>query len=130
MRVEDRDNIKSRPSSAHQRNAIQIVFRWPNIECRLGSFVIFHGIQTSIDNQPYSFVIFQGGRGSRPPVPLWICAWWVTRTNNKDMQPVCIVAEQLLALSNVIFQMGLNTYKTDCFNRKTNAQNSLHICTA
>ena len=39
-----------------------------NIECCLGKFVIFHGIQTSIDKEPYSFVIFQGGGGSRPPV--------------------------------------------------------------
>ena len=34
--------------------------RWPNIECRLDSFVIFQGIQTSTAKQPYKFVIFQG----------------------------------------------------------------------
>ena len=44
---------------------------WQNIECWLGSFVILQGIQTSIANKPYIFVIFQwgGGGGSRPPVP-------------------------------------------------------------
>ena len=29
---------------------------WPNIECWLGSFVIFQGIRTSIAKEPYSFV--------------------------------------------------------------------------
>ena len=44
-------------------------FCWPNIECWLGSFVIFQRIQTSIAKKPYIFVIFQGwGGGSRPPV--------------------------------------------------------------
>ena len=38
-----------------------------NIECWLGSFVIFQGIWTSIAKKPFIFVIFQ--RGSRPPVP-------------------------------------------------------------
>ena len=32
-----------------------------NIECWLGSFVIFQGIRTSIAKKPYIFVIFQGG---------------------------------------------------------------------
>ena len=41
--------------------------RWPNIECWLGSLVIFQGIQTSIARKPYIFVVFQGGSG--PPVP-------------------------------------------------------------
>ena len=36
---------------------------WPNIECWLGSFVIFQGIRTSIAKKPYIFVIFQGGGG-------------------------------------------------------------------
>ena len=34
---------------------------WPNIECWLGSFVIFQGIWPSIAKKPYLFVIFQGG---------------------------------------------------------------------
>ena len=43
-------------------------FKWyfagmmPNIECRLGSFVIFQGIWTSIAKKPYIFVIFHGGQ--------------------------------------------------------------------
>ena len=32
-----------------------------NIECWLGSFVIFQGIRTSIGRKHYIFVIFQGG---------------------------------------------------------------------
>ena len=36
-------------------------YQWPNIECLLGSFVIFQGIRTSIAKEPYIFVIFQGG---------------------------------------------------------------------
>ena len=42
--------------------------RWPNIECWLGSFVIFQGIWTSIAKKPYIFVIFHGG-GVRTPWP-------------------------------------------------------------
>ena len=34
----------------------------------LGSFVIFEGIQTSIDKNSYIFVIFQGG-SLVPPIP-------------------------------------------------------------
>ena len=41
-----------------------------NIECWLGSFVIFHGIRTSINKETYSFVIFQAGPNhwSSPPL--------------------------------------------------------------
>ena len=35
----------------------------PNIECWLGSFVIFQGIRASIAKKPYIFVIFGGGGG-------------------------------------------------------------------
>ena len=53
---------------------------WPNIECWLGSFVIFQGIRTSIAKKPYIFVIFQWGGGGQdrlshpldPPVKLVI----------------------------------------------------------
>ena len=55
---EDPNTTKSGSSSAHQR---------PNVECWLGSFVIFHGIRTSIDKEPYRFVIFQVRSGSPPP---------------------------------------------------------------
>ena len=43
-----------------------------NIECWLGSFVIFKGIQASIAKKFYIFVIFQGGGGVgvRTPCPL------------------------------------------------------------
>ena len=44
---------------------------------------------------------------------------------NKDMRPVCMEAQQLLALSNVIFQMELKARKPDCFIQTTNAQNSM-----
>ena len=47
---------------------------WPNIECWLGSLVIFQGIQTSVAKKPYIFVIFQGswggGGGVRTPCSL------------------------------------------------------------
>ena len=60
---EDPNTTKSGPSSAHQQNAngVSLAGRWwPNIECCHGSFVTFHGIQTSFDKEPYSFVFFQG----------------------------------------------------------------------
>ena len=40
-----------------------------NIECWLGSLVLFQGIRTSIAMKPYRFVIFQGvwGPDSLPP---------------------------------------------------------------
>ena len=40
---------------------------WPNIECWLGSFVIFKGVQTSIPEESYCFEVFRAE--SRPPVP-------------------------------------------------------------
>ena len=40
---------------------------WPNIECWLGSFVIFQGVRTSIAKKPYIFVIFQGGQDPLSP---------------------------------------------------------------
>ena len=42
----------------------------PNIECWLGSFVLFQGILTSIAKKPYILVIFMGGPD--PLFPLWI----------------------------------------------------------
>ena len=61
------NTTKIGPSSARQRNANLMAFRWPNIECWLGSFVIFQGIRTSFAKKPYIFVIFQmgGGGGGR-----------------------------------------------------------------
>ena len=61
--IEDPNTTINGPSSARQRNAIEMAFR-----CRwLCSFVIFQGIRTSIAKIHYIFVIFQ--RGSGPPVP-------------------------------------------------------------
>ena len=41
------------PPAKHHLNGVSLAGRlWPNIECPLGSFMIFHGIQTSIDNKP------------------------------------------------------------------------------
>ena len=75
----------SGPSSARQRNAIylngvSLACRWwPNIECWLGSFIVFQGIRTSIAKKSYIFVIFQRGSvlPAPPPPPhthLWIRA--------------------------------------------------------
>ena len=41
----------------------------PNIECRLGSILVFQEIWTSITKKPYSFVIFKGGGGGWCPAP-------------------------------------------------------------
>ena len=44
---------------------------WPNIECWLGTFVLFQGIQTSIAKKSYIFAVFQGrgGGGLLTPCP-------------------------------------------------------------
>ena len=60
------------PSSARQRTVSLACQRWPNIECWLGSFVIFRGSGTVWYGTLY-FCVFSGGPG--PPVPpLWIHA--------------------------------------------------------
>ena len=58
------------PAKRHL-NGVSLAGRWwSNIDFWLiGSFAIFHGIRTIIDNEFYSFVIFQGMGMSRPPVP-------------------------------------------------------------
>ena len=61
--------------AGHDRPASETPFKWrftgrpiwPNIECYLGSFVIFQGIQTSFAKKPYIFCDFS--RGSERPVP-------------------------------------------------------------
>ena len=53
----------------HHRHASETPYKLPNIECWLGSFVIFQGIWTSIAKKTYNFVIFQGGSGP-PALPL------------------------------------------------------------
>ena len=63
--------------SGHHRPASEKPLKWRfagvpmmvNIECWLGSFVIFQEIRTSIAQKLYIFVIFRGGGGgSGPPV--------------------------------------------------------------
>ena len=50
----------------------KLPFKWPDIECWLGSFVIFQGIRTTIAKKSYIFVIFKGVGGpdclSPPPL--------------------------------------------------------------
>ena len=70
--------LRQSGSKYHHESAITIplVGRWwPNIECWLCSFVIFHGIQTSIAKKPYIFCDFSGEGGWDPCPPLWIRAW-------------------------------------------------------
>ena len=56
------------PPAKRYLNGVSLEYRWcPNIECWLGSFVIFQGIRTSITKKPYIIVIFQGGPNPLPP---------------------------------------------------------------
>ena len=60
------------PSSARQRNAIEMAFRWraddgPTLNASL--VALCQGIRTSIAQKPYIFVIFQGGPDPRVPPP-------------------------------------------------------------
>ena len=61
---EDPNTTKSGPSSARQRNTIQMAFRWRAYHCWLGSFVILQGIRTSL-----ICLYFLGERGYGPPAP-------------------------------------------------------------
>ena len=62
------------PPAKRHLNGVSLACQWwPYIECSLGSFVIFKGIQTSFAKKPYIFVIFQGGGGSGSPVPPPFC---------------------------------------------------------
>ena len=63
-------NQLPRPSSARQRNAVEMAFRW-RADVRLTLNVgwaadIFHGIRTSISKEPYSIRI---SKGSPDPLP-------------------------------------------------------------
>ena len=68
------------PLAKRHLNGVSLAGRWwPNMECWIGSFVIFQRIRTSIAKEPYIFVIFQGW-GPDPLSPLWIracntCVW-------------------------------------------------------
>ena len=73
-REDPNNTTKRRPSSSRQTitflNGVSLAGRsWPNIDCWLGSFVIFQGIRTSIAKEPYSIVIFRGGGERRYPYP-------------------------------------------------------------
>ena len=58
-------SVKARKVTCNMRGSRKFCQRVSNIECWLGSFVIFQGIRTSIAKKPYIFVIF---RGFGPPV--------------------------------------------------------------
>ena len=57
------------PAKRHLNGVSLACCWWPNIECRLGSFVIFQGIWTKIAKNPYIVVIFQGGPDPPDPSP-------------------------------------------------------------
>ena len=63
------------PSSARQRNTIEMAFCWrANDGATLNAGLValrFQGTRTSIAKKPFIFVIFQGGGGTPCP-PLWI----------------------------------------------------------
>ena len=67
--IEDPNTAVNGQSSARQRNAIAMAFRWRPDDDWLGSFDFFQGIRTTIAKKPFIFVIFMGGGGSVPPVP-------------------------------------------------------------
>ena len=62
-RGKDSNTTISGPSTARQRNAIQMAFRWRANGDPLVSFVVLQGIRTNIAKKPYIFMI-----GSGPPV--------------------------------------------------------------
>ena len=72
--IEDPNTAINGPLPARQQNAIEMAFRWradarPNIECWLGSFVIFSGDPDQYCKETLYFVIFQGGPDPLPPSP-------------------------------------------------------------
>ena len=73
------------PAKCHL-NGVCLVCRWcPNIECWLGSFVIFQGVRTSIAKKPYNFVIFQEEpRPSVPPLDRPMHMGWVPISHEVD----------------------------------------------
>ena len=71
--IDDPNATMNGPSSALQRNAIKMVYRWraddgPTLNAGSVAFVIFQEIRTSNAKKPYNFLIFRG-RGSGPPAP-------------------------------------------------------------
>ena len=73
----ERIQIPIKLKAGHHRSASETLLKcgvlledlqWPNIECLLGSFLIFLGFRTSIAKKPCSFVIFQGGPDPLSPL--------------------------------------------------------------
>ena len=61
------------PPAKRHLNGVSLMCRWwPNIECWLGSFVIFQGIRTGIAKKPYISWFFRGGGPDLlPPPPIF-----------------------------------------------------------
>ena len=55
--------------AGHHRPTSETPFKWPIIECWLGSFVIFQGILTSIAKKHYIFCDFSGRVQTPCPSP-------------------------------------------------------------
>ena len=99
--------------AGHQRPACETpfnAFRWraddSNMECWLGSFLIFQGISTSIAKEPYIFVIFQGRGGGGPLAPPLDPHMYVfaksslnTRTDVSSGGPLCLCFRLSLSAS-------------------------------
>ena len=69
---DNRVGIKKYHERIQNWNGVSLACQWwPNIDCWMGSFVIFQGTRTSITMKPYHLVIFRGG----PCPPLWIRLW-------------------------------------------------------
>ena len=87
--IEDPDTAIYWPSSARQQTPFKRCFAggpmMSNIECWLGSFVIFQGIRTSIAKKPYIFCDFSEGVTTLDPhmcIHRLICASDIGRQQN------------------------------------------------
>ena len=80
-----------RPPSKTPLNGVSLAGRcWPNIECWLGSFVIFQGILTSIA-KTLNFCDFSGEGGPNPLSSLQdppMCTIKITSTNTADSDEI------------------------------------------
>ena len=106
--------IISPPAKRHLNGVSLACWWWPNIECWLGSLVIFRGIWTRIAKNLYTFVIFR--EDSDTLSPLRIRAWlhvntafyqghisiykpWITSAPNTDHAariPVFMFSDQII----------------------------------
>ena len=62
--------IISGPSLAHQQNTMLACWWWPNIECWLGSYVIFRGSRPVLLRNPLFLWFFRGVQTPVPPLDL------------------------------------------------------------